>query len=549
MAQLAVVLVKLVRPIIPARPSHLDEPRPRAPRRRVRALITALVVVLPAITAVAPASAAGSTAPGQLYAFGENNDGQLGNAANNGSTSANPTPVQLSVPAATGQLVQVATAKDHSLLLTSSGQVFSFGDNYYGQLGNATNANNSAVSANPDPTPVTLPGPAAQVAAGDQLSLVLLSNGQLYAFGANAEGQLGNNTNDASIANPTPTLVNLPGGATVAQIAAGDDFSLALTTGGQLYAFGDNEYGQLGNGTNNATTAANPTPSLVALPAGRITQIAAGFDYSLVLSSTGQVFAFGDNEYGQLGSPDNSGTTTANPSATQVSIPASSGPVVQIAAGGYQSLVLTSSGQVYAFGDNDYGELASAANNGTTTANSGAALVKLPAGAGPAAHVAAGFDDSLVLTTAGQLYAFGNNEFGQMGTSTNSGVSGPNPVPQPVGLPAGATVDTVFSGPSSYSTFAIVADLAIALGSVSQGRVHTTYATQVRASGGALPYKWTAAGLPPGLSIGATSGKISGKPKTKGTFVATVTVTDRFGIKTSVHLKLTIKAGAATHKR
>jgi alpha-tubulin suppressor-like RCC1 family protein len=501
------------------------------------------------MTAVAPASAAGTTAPGQLYAFGENNDGQLGNAAGNGSTSANPTPVQLSVPAATGQLVQVATSKDHSLLLTSSGQVFSFGDNYYGQLGNTTNANNSAVSANPYPTPVTLPGPAAQVAAGDQLSLVLLSNGQLYAFGENEEGQLGNDNNDASIANPTPTLVNLPGGAAVAQVAAGDDFSLALTTGGQLYAFGDNEYGQLGDGTNNATTAANSTPSLVALPAGRITQIAAGFDYSLVLSSTGQIFAFGDNEYGQLGSPGNSGTDTANPSATQVSIPASAGPAVQIAAGGYHSLVLTSSGQVYAFGDNDYGELASAANNGMTTPNPSPALVKLPAGAGLAAHVAAGFDDSLVLTTAGQLYAFGNNEFGQMGTSTNSGVSGPNPVPQLVSLPAGATVDTVFSGSSSYSTFAIVADLAIALGAVSQGRVHTTYATQVRASGGALPYKWTAAGLPPGLSIGATSGKISGKPKAKGTFVATVTVTDRFGIKTSVHLKLTIKAAAASHKR
>jgi len=89
---------------------------------------------------------------------------------NNGSTSANPTR-STERAAATGQLVQVATAKDHSLLLTSSGQVFSFGDNYYGQLGNATNANNSAVSANPDPTPVTLPGPAAQVAAGDQLSL------------------------------------------------------------------------------------------------------------------------------------------------------------------------------------------------------------------------------------------------------------------------------------------------------------------------------------------------------------------------------------------
>ena len=515
----------------------------------MRALITALVVVLPALSAVAPASAAGTTAPGQLYVFGENNDGQLGNAAGNGSTSANPSPSQLSVPAATGQLVQVATAKDHSLLLTSSGQVFSFGDNYYGQLGNTTNANNSAVSANPDPTLVALPGPAAQVAAGDQFSLVLLSNGQLYAFGANQEGQLGNNNNDASIANPAPALVNLPGGATVSQIAAGDDFSLALTTSGELYAFGDNEYGQLGNTTNNATTAANPAPTLVALPAGRVTQIAAGFDYGLVLSSTGQVFAFGDNEYGQLGNPSNSGTTSPNPSATQVSLPGSAGPAVQVAAGGYHSLVLTSSGQVFAFGDNDYGELGSAANNGMTAANPSPALVKLPAGAGPAARVAAGFDDSLVLTTAGDVYAFGNNEFGQMGTSNNSGVSGPNPVPQLVSLPAGTTMDNVFAGSSSYSTFALVADLAISLGPLGSGRVHAPYATQVRATGGALPYKWTAAGLPPGLSIGAASGKISGKPKAKGTFVAIVTVTDRFGIRTSVHIKLTIKAGAVAHKR
>jgi alpha-tubulin suppressor-like RCC1 family protein len=516
----------------------------------LRALATALVVVLPAMTAVAPASAAGASSPGQLYAFGENDDGQLGNAANNGSTSANPTPTLLGVPAATGPVVQVATTKDHSLLVTATGQVFAFGDNFYGQLGNTTNANNSAISANPNPTPVTLPGPAVQVAAGDQFSLVLTSSGQLYAFGTNDEGQLGNANNDASIANPTPTPVTLPGASgTVTQIAAGNDFSLALTSGGQLYAFGDNEYGQLGNATNNATTAANPTPALVAVAAGRVVQIAAGFDYALVLSATGQVFAFGDNDYGQLGNPTNIGTTTANPSPTQVTLSGATGPVVQVAAGGYQSLALTSTGQVFAFGDNDYGELASAANNGTTMANPSPALVKLPAGAGPAAHVAAGFDDSLVITTAGQLFAFGNNEYGQLGTSTNSGVSGTNPVPLPVGLPSGTTVDTVFGGPTSYSTFAVVADLAISSGPVSQGRVHAAYATQVRATGGAVPYRWTAAGLPPGLSISAASGRISGKPKVKGTFVATVTVADRYGIKVSADLRLTIKAARATHKR
>jgi len=67
---------------------------------------------------------------------------------------------------------------------------------------------------------------------------------------------------------PDTDAGELPGGATVAQIAAGDDFSLALTTGGQLYAFGDNEYGQLGNGTITRHRG-QPTPSLVALrPAG-----------------------------------------------------------------------------------------------------------------------------------------------------------------------------------------------------------------------------------------------------------------------------------------
>ncbi|MGA3221528.1 MAG: hypothetical protein ABSE77_21075, partial [Acidimicrobiales bacterium] len=357
MGRLAVVLVKYLGPNMPARSSRRVGPQPRAQRWRLRALVTALVVVLPAMTAVAPASAA-ATSPGQLYAFGENDDGQLGNPTNNGSaTAANPTPTLLSVAAANGSLVQVATAKDHSLLVTSTGQVFAFGDNYYGQLGNTTNANNSAITANPAPMPVSLPGPAVQVAAGDQFSLALTSSGQMYAFGTNDEGQLGNANNDASIANPTPTLVTVPGASgTVTQIAAGNDFSLALTSGGQVFAFGDNEYGQLGNATNNSTTAANAAPTLVALPAGRVVQVAAGYDFSLALSSTGEVFAFGGNDYGQLGNSNNTGTTTANPSPTQVSLPGATGPVVQIAAGGYQSLALTSTGQVFAFGDNDYGE-------------------------------------------------------------------------------------------------------------------------------------------------------------------------------------------------
>ena len=94
------------------------------------------------------------------------------------------------------------------------------------------------------------------------------SGGTLLSFGYNYFGQLGSATNDkSSTANPTPASVTLPGeSGTVTQVAAGGDFSLAVTSSGQLYGFGDNQYGQLGTAANNTGNTPNPTPTLVALP-------------------------------------------------------------------------------------------------------------------------------------------------------------------------------------------------------------------------------------------------------------------------------------------
>ena len=113
-----------------------------------------------------------------------------------------------------------------------------------------------------------------------------------------------------------PTLVSQPGqSGPVTQIAAGGSHSLAVTSSGQLYAFGANAVGQLGNATNNGTNNPNPTPTPVSLPgqSGQITQIAAGDGHSLVLTSSGQLDAFGANRVGQLGSATNSGTNNPNP--------------------------------------------------------------------------------------------------------------------------------------------------------------------------------------------------------------------------------------------
>ena len=158
----------------------------------------------------------------------------------------------------------------------------------------------------------------------------------------------------------TPTAVALPGQiGTVTQVAAGASFSLVLTTSGQVYAFGSNFYGQLGNSTNNGTNMPNPAPTIVTLPGqvGTAVQVSAGQGHSLVLTSSGQVYAFGQNTYGALGSTTNNTTGNATPTPVPVTLPGLIGQVAPLAAGGYHSLALTTSGQLYAFGWNLQGQL------------------------------------------------------------------------------------------------------------------------------------------------------------------------------------------------
>ena len=121
--------------------------------------------------------------------------------------------------------------------------------------------------------------------------------GTALAWGDNTYGELGNGSVGGISSTPVP--VNLPAGVRVTAVAAGWDFSLALTSTGSVLAWGDNAYGQLGD----HTTTNSSTPVPVDLPAGtRVTAVAAGDTFGLALTSTGGVLAWGDNNFGQLGS-------------------------------------------------------------------------------------------------------------------------------------------------------------------------------------------------------------------------------------------------------
>ena len=407
-----------------------------------------LFVAIAALSSALPvASASALTQP--LYAFGSDSSGQLGDAGTIGF-GATPTPVLVTLPGLSGIPEEVSAGAEFSLAVTSGGQLYSFGENSAGQLGRTATAEES--------TPALVSGISGEVtetAAGYNFSLVVTSSGQLYSFGQNRQGQLGRTTNfgNASAANPTPTLVTLPGASgVVSQVSAGNLHGLALTSTGELYAFGYGLDGQLGYnvGSGGNLEGGEDTPKRVTLPGqkGTIEQIAAGGDDSFALTSEGQLYSFGENSEGQLGRTPANG---ANSTPTLVTLPEGSGTPTRIAAGDYHALVLTSTNQLYSFGQNLYGQLGVTANSGTTTGSQAPVLVSLPGVTGSIEQIAAGRNDSLARTSTGQLFAFGENEYGELGTTANSGKETANPTPTLVGTGANAVAE----GPTAFHTLVL----------------------------------------------------------------------------------------------
>jgi alpha-tubulin suppressor-like RCC1 family protein len=315
----------------------------------------------------------GVTATGQVRAWGNGTDGQLGNGTNASSN----VPVAVSLPPAT-TITAVAGGALHSLALTSTGQVLAWGNGSDGQLGNGTNASSNV------PVAVSLP-PATTItaiAAGTVHSLALTSTGQVLAWGDNAGGQLGDGTTNPS---NVPVAVSLPPGTTITAIAAGNIHSLAVTSTGAVLAWGFNADGELGDGGNTNSDV----PVATMLPTGTaVTAVSGGAGHSLAVTTTGQVLAWGANGQGQLGNGTNSPTNIA----VTLVLPAGA-TATAVDAGLYFSLALTSTGQLLAWGSNGDGEF----GNGTTSDSKVPVSTTLPAGSTATAIAAGGFHSLALL--------------------------------------------------------------------------------------------------------------------------------------------------------
>lgn len=197
-------------------------------------------------------------------------------------------------------------------------------------------------------------------ASGCQLLIFPPTPSATYTWGLNTAGQLGNGNDtgpDTCLSNPCSTTpLNVGSLTSVVAVSAGDEHSLALLSNGTVMAWGDNLFGQLGDGTTTGSTTPVPVPGL-----SNVTAIAAGYDYSLALLSNGTVMAWGDNTLGQLGDGSASGPQTCTGQAT----PCSTTPVVvsdltgvkAMAAGNATGQALLSNGTVATWGLDSEGEL------------------------------------------------------------------------------------------------------------------------------------------------------------------------------------------------
>jgi uncharacterized repeat protein (TIGR02543 family) len=306
------------------------------------------------------------SATGRVYMWGLNYGGKLGDGT---STNRNvPTEITSRFSLDAGdKIISLSLSAYSSSAVSSTGRVFMWGRNEYGQLGDGTTTNRNV------PTEITS---RFSLSAGDKIiSLSLGSNhtsalsatGRVHMWGYNNNGQLGDDTTThRNIPTEMTSRFSLDAGDKIISLSLGDDTSSALSSTGRVYMWGKNLSSLLGAGSDsNYIKIPTEITSRFSLAAGdKIISLSLGSSssYFSALSKTGRVFMWGDNWAGQLGD----GTMTSRYGPTEITSRfslAAGDKIISLSLGSPHTSALSETGRVFMWGRNDYGQL----GDGTTT--------------------------------------------------------------------------------------------------------------------------------------------------------------------------------------
>ncbi|MBQ2938059.1 MAG: cadherin-like beta sandwich domain-containing protein [Clostridia bacterium] len=287
---------------------------------------------------------------GSVWSWGENHVGQLGL----GNTTYYNEPQKIT--GITEKIVDIESGYYHSIALTENGEVYTWGYNYQGQCGNGTAQNVL--------TPIKVTGLTniVKINAYKYMTIALTENGEVYVWGS------GYGATPVKL-NFTRKIIDIAGNIVLAEnrraynltetmsygkdlikISAGENHYLGLTADGEVYAWGTNNYGQLGNGNNTSSNI----PTKVLTPDGTenitdIVEISAGNCYSIISDKDGNVYTFGWDGYNCLGIGDTRNLPIKVENLNKIELVGASG--------GAHTAVVDWDGYVYTVGLNDAGQL------------------------------------------------------------------------------------------------------------------------------------------------------------------------------------------------
>ena len=328
---------------------------------------------------------------GILHSFGRNTEGQLG-LGNNKNVSL-PTPIP-NLP----QINMISCGSDFTVCVDYEGFMWSFGENNSGQLGTGNKTNFNV------PQKITDLPPVVSVSCGFQHTLIITIDSNLWSCGHNEFGQLCLKNKESQM-KPQKTSFSK-----ISKILASLYHSLFQNKKGEIFACGDNRYGQCGLGHFNNTQI---TPSLIPNAPSNIVQFVSGHRQSLILDSEGNVFSFGFNQNGSLGLGHNTNQNVLNkiPNIPRIKI---------ISCVRSSCYLIDFEGNLWSFGYNGNGQL----GHGNITNINTPKMISTLKDIQQISFGSCGYH-FFAKNSQNQIFVTGNNSYGQLGTGDNQSASIP----------------------------------------------------------------------------------------------------------------------------